>query len=108
MGELKDKAKGIGNELAGNAKQASDDPETRAEGRAQERKGEAQNLKGEIKGALGAAFGAWARRVETTAEFEAALTEAMQRKGLRLLHCVTEVEQLSAAGATVSSLRSKG
>ena len=58
--------------------------------------------------ALGAAFGAWARRVETTAEFEAALTEAMQRKGLRLLHCVTEVEQLSAAGATVSALRSKG
>ena len=53
MGELKDKAKGIGNELAGNAKQASDDPETRAEGRAQEREGEAQNLKGEIKGALG-------------------------------------------------------
>jgi uncharacterized protein YjbJ (UPF0337 family) len=53
MGELKDKAKGIANEVAGNAKQASDDPDTRAEGRAQERKGEAQNLKGAVKGALG-------------------------------------------------------
>ncbi len=53
MGELKDKAKGIGNEIAGEAKQASSDPSTRAEGQAQERKGEAQNLKGKIKGALG-------------------------------------------------------
>lgn len=53
MGEMKDKAKGIGNEIAGNVKQASNDPETRAEGQAQERKGEAQNLKGEIKGRLG-------------------------------------------------------
>jgi len=53
MGELKDKAKGIANEVAGNTKQTSDDPDTRAEGRAQERKGEAQNLKGEIEGALG-------------------------------------------------------
>jgi len=53
MGELKDKAKGIANEVAGNIKQASDDPTTRAEGHAQERKGEAQNLKGSIKGALG-------------------------------------------------------
>jgi uncharacterized protein YjbJ (UPF0337 family) len=53
MGELKDKAKGLGNEIAGVAKQKSDDPDTRAEGRAQERKGEAQNLTGKIKGALG-------------------------------------------------------
>jgi uncharacterized protein YjbJ (UPF0337 family) len=34
-------------------KQHSDDPETRSEGKAQERKGETQNLKGEVKGALG-------------------------------------------------------
>jgi len=53
MGELKDKAKGLGNEIAGKAKQNSDNPDTRAEGRAQERKGEAQNLKGEVEGALG-------------------------------------------------------
>jgi uncharacterized protein YjbJ (UPF0337 family) len=36
MGELKDKNKGIANELAGNAKQQSGDPDTRAEGEAQE------------------------------------------------------------------------
>ncbi|MEO6387984.1 MAG: CsbD family protein [Croceibacterium sp.] len=53
MGELKDKAKGLGNEIAGNAKQTSDDPDTRAEGRDQERKGEMQNVKGDIKGAMG-------------------------------------------------------
>jgi len=53
MGELKDKAKGIANEVAGNIKQASDDPATREEGRAQESKGEAQNLAGKIKGAFG-------------------------------------------------------
>jgi acetolactate synthase-1/2/3 large subunit len=57
--------------------------------------------------ALGAAFGAWTRRVETTAEFAAALAEANGRKGLRLLHCLTNIEQLSAAGATVSALRGK-
>ena len=53
MGELKDKAKGIANEAAGNIKQGSADPVTRAEGRAQERKGEGQNLKGAVKGILG-------------------------------------------------------
>ena len=53
MGELKDKAKGIANEVAGNAKQTSNDPDTRAEGEAQERKGEFQNPTGAVKGALG-------------------------------------------------------
>lgn len=57
MGELKDKIRGIGNEIAGNAKQAAgratNDPLLEAEGIEQERRGEAQNLKGKIKGALG-------------------------------------------------------
>ncbi len=57
--------------------------------------------------AFGAAFGAWSRTVETTAEFAEALAEAISRPGLRLLHCVTDVEQLSAAGATISGLRAK-
>jgi hypothetical protein len=34
MGELKDKAKGVANEAAGEVKQHSDDPETRSEGKA--------------------------------------------------------------------------
>ena len=53
------------------------------------------------------AFGAWSRRVETTAAFEAALAEANGLRGVRLLHCLTDIEQLSAAGATVSGLRAR-
>jgi len=53
MGELKDKAKGIANEAIGKVKQESDDPQTRAEGEAQETKGEFQNLKGDVKGLFG-------------------------------------------------------
>jgi acetolactate synthase-1/2/3 large subunit len=57
--------------------------------------------------AVAAAFGAWSTRVETTAQFDDALSEAMGRRGIRLLHCLTDIEQLSAGGATVSGLRSK-
>ncbi|MES2781571.1 MAG: CsbD family protein [Pseudomonadota bacterium] len=57
MGELTDKAKGLGNEIAGNAKQAagkaSDNERLQGEGIAQERKGEGQNLKGKMKGVVG-------------------------------------------------------
>ena len=57
MGELTDKAKGLGNEIAGNVKQAagkmSDNEQLKDEGIAQEHKGEAQNLKGTIKGVAG-------------------------------------------------------
>lgn len=56
--------------------------------------------------ALGAAFGAWSTRVEITAEFKTALAEAKARQGVRLIHCVIEVEQLAASGASISSLRS--
>ena len=58
--------------------------------------------------ALARAFGGWATRVETTAEFAPALAQAMERKGVRLLHLITDIEQLSAGGATVSELRGKG
>jgi len=53
MGELTDKIKGNVNEAVGNAKQHSNDPETRDEGAAQEAKGEFQQVKGAVKGALG-------------------------------------------------------
>lgn len=53
MGELKEKVKGNFNEAVGEVKQQSNDPETRAEGRAQETKGKAQQVKGEVEGALG-------------------------------------------------------
>lgn len=57
MGELTDKAKGLGNEIIGNIKQAagkaSGNERLQAEGMAQERKGEGQNLKGKVKGVIG-------------------------------------------------------
>ena len=57
MGELTDKAKGLGNEVAGNVKQAAgkatDNERLEGEGVAQERKGEGQNLKGKLKGIVG-------------------------------------------------------
>lgn len=55
--------------------------------------------------ALGTAFGAWSARVETTAQFRDALTQARGRSGVRLLHCLIEAEQLAASGATISGLR---
>ena len=57
--------------------------------------------------ALARAYGGWAVRCDTTAEAVDALREARGRKGLRLLHLVIDVEQLSAGGATVSGLRSR-
>ena len=42
------------------------------------------------------------------AQLAAALEQAVGRKGLRLIHCVTDIEQLSAGGLTVSGLRSRG
>lgn len=57
MGEFTDKAKGLGNEIAGNVKQAagkaSDNERLQGEGIVQERKGEGQNLKGKLKGVVG-------------------------------------------------------
>jgi uncharacterized protein YjbJ (UPF0337 family) len=52
MGEFIDKTKGAINNAVGNAKQQSDNPETRAEGERQELKGDVQNTKGKIKGAI--------------------------------------------------------
>lgn len=57
--------------------------------------------------ALARAYGGWAERVESNAEFDAALAAAKSRKGLRLLHLVIDIEQLSAGGASVSGLRAK-
>lgn len=53
MGELVDKIKGNVNEAIGKVKQNSTDPDTQAEGAAQELKGKAQQTAGKVKGALG-------------------------------------------------------
>ncbi len=54
--------------------------------------------------ALGRAYGAWAATVETTAEFAPALSEAMQHRGVRVLHLKTDPERISA-GTTITALR---
>jgi acetolactate synthase-1/2/3 large subunit len=57
--------------------------------------------------ALAEAFGGCAARVETVDQFAAALDEAMGSKGIRLLHCVSDIERLNASGTTVKGLRAK-
>ena len=53
MGELIDKIKGNVNEAIGKVKQESSNPDTQADGAAQEIKGKAQQTVGKVKGALG-------------------------------------------------------
>ena len=55
---------------------------------------------------LAEAYGGWAERVEATADFAPALGRAMERKGIRLLHCVTDVEIISNA-TTIAKLRER-
>ncbi len=57
--------------------------------------------------AMANSFGGWGKRVETTEQFASTLSEALKLKGIRLLHCISDIEQLSAGGATVSGLRSR-
>ena len=44
--------------------------------------------------------------VQSTEGFAPALDEAMKRRGIRLLHCKTDVEQITNA-TTISKLREK-
>jgi acetolactate synthase-1/2/3 large subunit len=55
---------------------------------------------------LAEAFGGWAERIDRTEDFAPALARAAGRKGIRLLHCVTDVEVISNA-TTIAKLRSK-
>ena len=56
--------------------------------------------------ALARAYGGWAETIEKTDEFAGALDRALQRKGIRLIHCKTDVEQISNA-TTIAKLREK-
>ena len=57
MGELTEKAKGLGNEIAGKTKHAvgdaTDNPKLKVEGDLQQAKGEVQKAAGTVMGALG-------------------------------------------------------
>jgi acetolactate synthase-1/2/3 large subunit len=56
--------------------------------------------------ALARAYGGWAATVEATEEFAPALDEALKQRGIRLIHCKTDVEQISNA-TTISTLRER-
>ena len=56
--------------------------------------------------AVARAYGGWAETVEKTKDFAPALDQALQRKGIRLIHCKTDVEQISNA-TTISKLRER-
>ena len=56
--------------------------------------------------ALARAFGGWAETVEKTADFAPALDRAMAQKGIRLIHCKTDVEQITNA-TTISTIRKR-
>ena len=56
--------------------------------------------------ALARAYGGWAETIETTEGFAPAFDQALGRKGIRLIHCRTDVEQISNA-TTIAKLREK-
>ena len=66
----------------------------------------ATELKNPDFAALARAYGGWAATVETTEQFAPALDEALKRNGIRLIHCKTDVEQISNA-TTITKLREK-
>lgn len=54
--------------------------------------------------ALARAYGAWAETVERTEDFASALSQAMQRTGVRLLHLRTDIEIITN-GTTIDAIR---
>ena len=56
--------------------------------------------------ALARAYGGWAETIETTEQFTPALDRALKRTGIRLLHCKTDVEQISNS-TTITRLRER-
>jgi acetolactate synthase-1/2/3 large subunit len=66
----------------------------------------ATELKNPDFAALARAYGGWAETVEKTGDFTPALDKALKKKGIRLIHCKTDVEQISNA-TTITKIRGK-
>jgi acetolactate synthase-1/2/3 large subunit len=66
----------------------------------------ATELKNPDFAALARAYDGWAETVDTTADFVPALDTALKKKGIRLIHCKTDVEQISNA-TTIAKIRGK-
>jgi acetolactate synthase-1/2/3 large subunit len=56
--------------------------------------------------ALAQAYGGWGTRVERTDQFGAALAEARSRRGIRLIHCLTDVSVITNQ-TTIEKLRER-
>lgn len=56
--------------------------------------------------ALARAFGGWADTVDATEQFAPALDRALGQRGIRLIHCRTDVEQISNA-TTIGRMRGR-
>ncbi|MXO84990.1 thiamine pyrophosphate-binding protein [Altererythrobacter aurantiacus] len=65
----------------------------------------ATDLKNPDFAKLAESYGAWGATARTTEEFKDALIAAKGRSGVRLIHCLIDIEQLAASGASVSGLR---
>jgi acetolactate synthase-1/2/3 large subunit len=55
---------------------------------------------------LAEAYGGWAERVEATDQFAPALARSLERGGIRLIHCVTDVEIISNQ-TTIAALHAR-
>jgi len=66
----------------------------------------ATDLKNPDFASLARAYGGWAETVEATEDFAPALDRALKQNGIRLIHCKTDVEQITNA-TTISNLRAK-
>ena len=58
--------------------------------------------------ALARAYGAWAEKVEITADFAPALARAMAQTGVKLLHLKTDVAHIGAGGNTIEKVKAAG
>jgi len=56
--------------------------------------------------ALARAFGGTAETVEKTEDFAPALDRVLGQKGIRLIHCKTDVEQITN-GTTIEAIRAR-
>ncbi|HWI76442.1 MAG TPA: thiamine pyrophosphate-binding protein [Sphingomicrobium sp.] len=66
----------------------------------------ATELKNPDFAALARAYGGWAETVEKTEDFIPALDKALKKTGIRLIHCKTDVEQISNS-TTIANIRGK-
>jgi acetolactate synthase-1/2/3 large subunit len=66
----------------------------------------ATDLKNPDFAALARAYGGWAETIERTEDFAPALDRALEQAGIRLLHCRTDLEQITNA-TSIAEIRAR-